>query len=243
MVIQYTILVSILIAGMAWSTLARKLTLPGALSGGLIGFLVFAGAGFTGFFMMTAFFLLGTLATSWKRDMKEQHGVAEANKKGRTAGQVIANAGVAGLLGICILIYPVYTGLFRIMMAASFASAAADTLASELGNVYGSRYFNILTFKKDGRGLNGVISIEGTLFGVAGSLVIAILYACGFGWNMTFVLIVLAGTIGNLADSILGATLERRHYLNNDAVNFLNTLLAAAAAWVFTLLFSTAAVR
>jgi uncharacterized membrane protein len=39
-----------------------------------------------------------------------------------------------------------------------------------------------------------------------------------------------AALIGMLADSFLGAWLERRHLLNNDAVNFLSTLLAAASA-------------
>jgi uncharacterized membrane protein len=33
-----------------------------------------------------------------------------------------------------------------------------------------------------------------------------------------------------LFDSVLGATLERRGWLNNDAVNFLSTLSAAAFA-------------
>ena len=227
----------ILLSGMLWSIRARKLTTAGALTGGFTGGLVFMGAGFTGLAMMAVFFLMGTAATSWRKGVKEMRGVEEESKTGRTAGQVIANAGVAGLLAVCALIFPAAASLFRLMLAAGFASAAADTVSSELGNVYGSRYYNILTFKKDTRGLNGVISLEGSLAGIAASIVIALVYAAGFGWNKNFLFLVLAGTFGNLLDSVLGATLERKKVVNNDAVNFLNTLAAAFAALALFYLF------
>ena len=214
---------------MVWSARTRKLTIAGSVAGGLTGFAVFMGAGFTGLLMMTVFFLMGTVATSWKRPAKEKAGLAES-RQGRTAGQVLANAGMGGLLGIAAMVWRHHAGLFVVMMAAAFASAAADTVSSELGNVYGSRYYNIITFKKDHRGLNGVVSLEGTLLGMAASICIAGAYAVGFVWNWSFLFIVAAGTLGNLADSVLGATLERRQQLNNDAVNFCNTLLAALAA-------------
>ena len=44
---------------------------------------------------------------------------------------------------------------------------------------------------------------------------------------MVPLIIILAAIIGNLADSVLGASLERKHYLGNDVVNFLNTLTSA----------------
>jgi uncharacterized membrane protein len=40
------------------------------------------------------------------------------------------------------------------------------------------------------------------------------------------------GLFGLFFDSLLGATLERRGWLNNDAVNFLSTISAAAFALV-----------
>jgi uncharacterized membrane protein len=47
--------------------------------------------------------------------------------------------------------------------------------------------------------------------------------------NLTFFWITCAGAVfGLLFDSLLGATLERRGWLNNDAVNFLSTASAAA---------------
>jgi uncharacterized protein (TIGR00297 family) len=144
----------------------------------------------------------------------------------------VANAGVAALLGLLTIFFPEHRSLFCVMMAASLSSATADTLSSELGNVYGRRYYNIVNFRKDERGLDGVVSMEGTLFGIAGSVVIALIYALGFTWSVNvLVIIIIAGTIGNILDSVLGATLQRKHFVNNDAVNFFNTAVAALIAW------------
>ena len=58
----------------------------------------------------------------------------------------------------------------------------------------------------------------------------------GFLQATLIVVVILGGIIGNLADSVLGATLERRGTLGNDVVNFLNTLVGAITAGVlFTL--------
>jgi len=215
----------------------KKLTMSAAFAGAVIGVLVFSGAAFTGIAMMAAFFILGTAATSFQAKNKTSTGIAEVNNGRRDTGQVLANAGVAGILGIYIYLLPEQTHTFRLMMAASFSAAAADTLSSELGNVFGSRYYNIITFKKDQRGLNGVISAEGTAAGIAGSIIIAIIYSVGFGWSLDFLWIVIAGTAGNLADSVLGATAERKRYLDNNAVNFLNTFIGAVAGMVLASVF------
>ncbi len=229
---DYIILLLIIGTTMFLTVRLKKLTLPASIAGGVIGLLISPGAGFTGIAIMAAFFILGTVATSWKTKTKAALAIAEENNGRRTAGQVLANAGVAGILGIYIYLLPEQTHTLRLMMAGSFSAATADTLSSELGNVYGSRYYNIITFKKDTRGLNGVISAEGTLAGILGSIIIAIVYCIGFGWSTDFFSIVIGGTAGNLADSILGATVERKRYLNNDAVNFLNTSIGALTTMI-----------
>ncbi|MEI6949568.1 DUF92 domain-containing protein [Paraflavisolibacter sp. H34] len=228
---NYWILLLVLGGGMYGSVKARKLTPAAALAGGVAGFLVFLGAGFTGIAQMATFFLLGTSASSVGLANKVRLGLAEANKGQRQAGQVLANAGLPALLGLLAVLLPQQAALFRLLVAAAFASACADTLSSELGNVYGRRFYNILTFKRESRGPDGVISLEGTLCGVAGSAVIALIYALGFGWHAGVLWIVLAGTAGNLADSLLGAALERKGVLGNDTVNLLNTLTGALAGW------------
>lgn len=219
-----------LLAGMFLSVKAGKLDLTGALTGGVLGLAIFLGAGITGLAMLGTFFVVGSFVTAWKIKDKVAVGLAEPNKGRRTASQALANAGVAGMLGLSAWLYPSTADVCRLMLAAGFASATSDTCSSELGNVYGRRFYNVLTIRTDSRGLNGVISIEGTVLGLLGSCLIAGLYGLGFGWGWPILWILIAGVVGNLADSVLGATLERAGRLSNDAVNFLNTLVAALVA-------------
>jgi len=228
----YFLLAIFLISGMVWSVWFEKLTFWAALAGGLCALLVFAGAGFTGIGMMTAFFVAGTAATSWKAADKKKLATFDGEQTGRKASQVLANAGVAAIAGALAIVLPAYTTIWSLSIAACFSSATADTLASELGTVYGKRFFNIMSWQPDKRGLDGVISLEGTLIGIAGSTLIAMMYAMGFGASWNMVVIILAGTAGNLADSVLGAVLERKGRLKNDAVNFLSTLVAVIVSVV-----------
>jgi len=229
MLLNYLIIVVIISAAAFISVKAGKLTVVAAITGWLTGLLIFAGAGYAGAGMLAAFFVLGTGATSWGMSVKQKLGLAEKNKGKRTAGQVIANAGAATILAILLFFYPAKSGVFILMIAAAFSSATADTFSSEMGNIYGRNFYNIITFKKDTRGLNGVISFEGTVIGVLGSSVIAAVYALFFGLTVHFLLIIVAGTAGNFADSLSGATLERKGHLNNNQVNFLNTAIASLA--------------
>ncbi|MFT3705744.1 MAG: DUF92 domain-containing protein [Agriterribacter sp.] len=226
-------LIIIITAGMFLSVWFKKLTPVAALMGALVSIGVFAGSGYIGIIMMAIFFATGVFVTGWKLQTKQQNGLAETDKGKRKASQVLANAGAPALIGILAYAQVLAEAVAPLMIAACFASATADTVSSELGNVYGSRFYNILTLRKDQRGLNGVISIEGTLLGLLGSIIISLIYGFGYGWTIrSLLIIIIAGTAGNLIDSILGATLERKHYLNNDVVNFLNTCFAALLTYI-----------
>lgn len=237
MLFQYLLLLLLLVLVIGLSIRSRKLTPLAAVTGGVLALGIFLGAGFTGIAMLGAFFMMGTAATIWKLQNKVAAGIAEKKGGMRNWKQVVANGGVAAMVGVATLIFTNHTLVLQLIMAGSLAAATADTLSSELGNIYGSRYYNILTFKKDKRGLDGVVSLEGTLAGVAGSLVIALIAVIGLSCSITeVVIIVIAGTIGNLADSVMGATLERKQYLGNNAVNFLNTAVGAVATGLLLLI-------
>ncbi|MBC6990107.1 DUF92 domain-containing protein [Hymenobacter sp. BT491] len=220
--------------GMTYSLQTGKLTRAGAGTGGALGLLIFLGTGYTGLGLLILFFLLGSGATVWQRATKQRWGVAEAHHGRRTAAQVVANAGVAGAAALASWVLPAHAPLCQLLLAGSLAAATADTLSSELGTVYGRRFYNILTLRPDTRGRDGVVSAEGTLLGLTGSILLAGVATLGFGWPQaySFWVVALAGTVGNLADSVLGATLERRGILSNDTVNLLNTLTGAVTAAV-----------
>lgn len=227
MEINDLIVAIIIVAGATLSIVLHKLSVAGALTGAAIACLLYKGIGTTGIIMLAAFFIAGTIATGIGPSRKERIGMAEKNKGQRSAWQVLANGGVAGIAGLIAWINPGQLIIAQLMAAAALASAAADTMSSELGSIYGSRFYNILSFKKDQPGLDGVVSIEGTLFGIGGSALITIIYIAGYGYNFHSWWILIAGTLGNLADSILGASLQRKGWLSNDMVNGLNTLIAA----------------
>jgi uncharacterized protein (TIGR00297 family) len=223
---------AVLLTGGIWSFTKNKLTLAGSITGAFIGFIIYKGTGITGIVMLTSFFMIASWATGWQAHQKENIGAAEKHSGPRTAAQVLANGGTAALISGITWVMPQYASMLQVMVAGSIAAATADTLSSELGTIYGRRFYNIITLKKDTRGLDGVVSLEGTLIGLAGAALIAAIYALSFGWSIAFVWIILAGFTGNLVDSLLGALLERKGLIGNNTVNFLNTVTGAVVCWL-----------
>ncbi len=185
--------------------------------------------------------LLAYFATRMGRAQKERLGTAE-ERHGRAASQVAANLGVAALVltqnfqswlidshwfsrGTLAPVPIFAVGL------AGLAEAAADTVSSEIGQVLGGRPRMITTLRTADPGVDGAISIAGTLAGIAAGVIVALAGTLALRGDASLFWISTAGAIfGLLFDSLLGATLERRGWLNNDAVNFLSTAGAAAFA-------------
>ena len=158
------------------SMLKKKLTTGAALTGGLLAMVIFWGAGFTGIALLAAFFILGVAATAWKLNTKIKEGIAEDKLGKRNTGQVFANAGAAAILAVLAKYDPGAAGILHLMIAGCFSASTADTLSSELGNVYGKRYYHMLSFAKMQRGANGAVSLAGTVAGITGSAVMASIY-------------------------------------------------------------------
>jgi uncharacterized protein (TIGR00297 family) len=188
--------------------------------------------------------LLAFVATRVGRRKKERLGTAEG-RRGRSASQVAANLGVAALVGIGpfqswmldLRWLPLdLTGgqmpQFPLVLAiAALAEAAADTVSSEIGQVLGGRPRMITTLRAAEPGTDGAISLAGTLAGVVAAGAVAGLGAWALHGNVNLFAVSCAGGVfGLLFDSLLGATLEKWGWLNNDAVNFLSTASAAAFA-------------
>ena len=181
--------------------------------------------------------VVSTLVTTrLGRGRKESLGTAE-NRRGRSPAQVAANLGMAAIVASEFaqswvldshLTKPTLT--FALGLAA-LAEAAADTASSEIGQVFGGGPRMITTLRRVDPGTDGAISLAGTL---AGGTAAAIVAAAGVwalrGDMMMFVVSCAGGVFGLLFDSLLGATIQQRDWLNNDAVNFLSTAGAAVCA-------------
>jgi uncharacterized protein (TIGR00297 family) len=226
----------------------RAATPGGAFAGAVItACLMFSTASFpyepwrTALMPVMGVFVLTWIGTRLGREQKERLGTAE-RRQGRTAAQVAANLGVAALAsndfaqswltdtGRFSRVGQAPMLLFAVGLAA-LAEAAADTISSEVGQVWGGQPRMITTLRPVEPGTDGAVSLAGTLAGLAAAGIVSGLgaLALGGGWTM-FWISCAGGVFGLFFDSLLGATLERRSWLNNDAVNFLSTVSAAGFA-------------
>jgi uncharacterized protein (TIGR00297 family) len=208
----------------------------GALSAALLGLAVMELGGFYPFLALLAFVIIGVLATKYRYDEKRKRGVAQSNGGIRSWGNVIGN-------GLAVVLFLVLEKLSMMdtFWAATFSAIATvngDTLASELGKVFGKKPRLITNLRPARPGTNGAISLAGELFALLGCLVIA-LFALPLTAHKTqmFLAVVLGGFIGVNLDSLIGATLENRGITDNNSTNFLASLLGGlAGAGIFYLL-------
>jgi uncharacterized protein (TIGR00297 family) len=184
-------------------------------------------------------FVLSHIATRLGREQKLRLGTAEP-RQGRTAAQVAANLGIAALACEGVLQswlagsswFPqTAPALLLAVGLAALAEAAADTVSSEIGQILGGQPRLITTMCQVEAGTDGGVSLIGSLAGVVAAGIVAAVgtWALDGDWRF-FAVSCAGGVFGLFFDSLLGATLERRGWLNNDGVNFLSTASAAAFA-------------
>lgn len=216
---------------------ARTVSVPGAVTGAVIGMMVFTGTGWQGWILLLVTFLAAAVASRLGLKRKMLLGIAEERGGRRGPGNAIANTGVAAIAAVIAL-----TGhsadAARLAFAAALASGGSDTIASEIGKAWGRRTWSIASLAQVPPGTSGAMSLEGTMAGFAGALGLgATAVALGLIPLEWLWPVVIGATAGSLLESWLGATLEAPGILNNDMLNFINTAAAAVtslavAAWL-----------
>lgn len=219
------VLLSVGVGGGAYAL--RTIDRWGFVAGVPIGVASWVGFGMGGFLVLGTFFVLGAGTTRIGWSVKETY---SASQKGRrTARHVLANGFVAGICGLWGAMFPESRDVAGIAFAGALAAATADTLSSEIGAAYGGTPYLPTTLKPVPIGENGGMTVVGTLAGAVGALVVGIV-----AWQIGVIsragVVVLGGVGGNFADSLLGATLERRGWIQNAGVNFFCTLVGAGGA-------------
>jgi len=195
----------------------------------------------SGLIPVLAVSLLAFAATRMGREKKERLGRAEG-RQGRAAAQVAANLGIAALVSSEFAqswfadrgwFAHAATAAPPLLVAglAAMAEAAADTVSSEIGQVFGGRPRMLTTLRAVEPGVDGAVSAAGTLTGVTAAAMVAAAGTWALHGDSKMLAVSCAGGVfGLVFDSLLGATVELSGWLNNDAVNFLSTAAAAGFA-------------
>jgi uncharacterized protein (TIGR00297 family) len=225
--------------------LMRFATVPATVLGVIIGVLVFFFAHWPGYLLLVLFVVAGSGLSRVGWDRKAKLGAAESHGGRRGIENVAANLGVPA---ICCLIYPASGGhgAFLMAYAGAVVAALADTVSAEIGVLSVAQPVLITTRKAVPHGTNGAVSPLG--FGAAALSCVA---AAALAWSDGFFalalsegssrsartmaiaagILVIAGMLGTVVDSILGATIEDRVAgVGKGAVNFVCTLTGALVA-------------
>jgi uncharacterized protein (TIGR00297 family) len=219
----------------------RAVDLSGALVGWILGGIVILGGGPPMYSALLAFFVIGTACTRLGYARKAKAGLAQEQGGRRGAGHAIANVGVAALCAIAcwrgLGLVPLFMGI------TALATASADTVASEIGQLISRRTFLPLTFRRVERGTEGAVSIEGTLAGALAGFLVAVVgvsiaahhLAPGFMGSVEIVkthaiaVITACAIVGSYLESIIGSF---RPNIVNGAMNFINTAIGAVLFWI-----------
>ncbi len=250
------LVIGLAVAGLvAWAgKRAGSLNASGARAATIVGGMA-VGAGWGWGVLLIGWFVASSGLTrlgSIKKSARTRATLTPASA--RNATQVWANGGVfagAALLGTA-------TGAsgWTLVAVGALAAAAADTWSSEIGLLLGGAPRSIVTWRRVEPGLSGGITLAGSLGGALGSTFVAL--AVGLIVPGASILrIALAGMIGGVGDSLLGATVQvvRRcarcgafteraihdcgtatdhargwRWMTNDTVNLAATLIGAGAA-------------
>jgi uncharacterized protein (TIGR00297 family) len=185
----------------------RALSSSGAIAATAVGAVIFVGGGAWCFGALGAFFvtstLLGRVGAAYKARTKREFSKGDT----RDAWQVLANGGVAALAALLMIVSPDARGLYAFVGA--LATANGDTWATELGILSRGEPRSIVTLTRVPRGTSGAVTALGLGGTVAGAFLVALVAAPASGRPLRVLVAgTVAGVVGALVDSILGATVQ-----------------------------------
>lgn len=229
----------------------KSLTKTGLLHSAALGIGLWSFLGYQGWLVCVSYLILGSFATKVKMKEKEKLGIAEKRGGRRGPENVWGSAatamvcallsGMVPSLGFPAAIRGVaidWVGMFKLGFVASLATKLADTWSSELGKAYGKTTYLVTNFKLVPPGTEGAVSLEGTLGGVVGGLLLTLLAQAPFlavipASGNLLAICLLSTLLATTIESYIGAVYQNekvRPWLTNEFVNFIMTVIGAALA-------------
>ena len=175
-----------------------------------------AAAGWAWAALLVTYFVASSVVSAVGRGRKEARTAPIVEKGGeRDAAQVAANGGVFAAAALATVVLPVSHTCYAVVSCAAagaLAASAADTWGTEVGVLAGGEPRSVLTRAPVRMGESGGVTWTGTLGGAAGAAFIAGVAALlGLARGAPLAPL-LAGMVGSLVDSMLGATLQARRH-------------------------------
>ncbi|MBO4551897.1 MAG: DUF92 domain-containing protein [Candidatus Methanomethylophilaceae archaeon] len=207
------------------------LTRSGCISAAFMGIVIGLCGSLSWLILLIVFTLLGFVATLIGLSKKREKGLQEGTHGERSYKNVLGVAIPCCVFAfINLFTHDSYYYYMMIGYISTIAVAAADTTASELGTKDSNVYL-ITTFKKVEPGTDGGISKFGTMVSLLASVFVSFI-----GWvvinrsldDVMILIPMLAGFIGCMLDSVVGATLETWGYVNKYENNCITGIAGAA---------------
>jgi uncharacterized protein (TIGR00297 family) len=195
---------------------AKAIDRRGFLASVAVGYPIILGGGWTWFAIVATFFVLGVAFTWYRYEYKKSIGSAQEKGGTRNWPNILANGGVASLLGLGELLGG---GLvFSVLFVGAVSAAASDTVATELGLLNKSPPRLVTHLRKVvSPGTSGGVSPMGFLGTLLASALIGVVaallgVASGLQGDYVVAVTVSGGVVGSLADSVAGATFQRKSF-------------------------------
>ena len=209
--------------------LTRAFDCSGLLAGVALGTLITYAFGWGGFLVVLGFVALGSGTTRIGFSRKSARGISEPGEGRRTWRNAMANLAVPAFGALVALVSP--AAVLQMFFTASVATAAFDTVASEMGKAFGGRALTLRNMKLKEAGVPGGITLVGTLSGALAAVAIA-LVALAFDlvspWLVGYV--VLSAFLASAAESLLKSAIGLS---STHAANVVNTLLGGLFGALF----------
>jgi len=258
----------VIAAAIAWAGYrTRALTLSGSIGAVIVGALTFAFGGPLVAASVIIFFVTGSVLSRVHTPTADKARVLAPKGAQRDAAQVGANGGVAMACAIAFGIASLYglphASKFLVAAVCAIAAASGDTWSTEVGSLARGRARLITNMKLVDAGTSGGVTLQGTLAAPLGGAIVGLAGVARPdililpGW---IALCAIAGLVGSILDSLLGATMQGMWrcsrcahtveagvhatcgapcslisglpWLDNDGVNGITTLVGAGVGYV-----------
>lgn len=198
------------------------LTTGGAVGSMLIGTIVFSAGGLAWSIVVVAFFVSSSLLSRVSSERKRRVAADKFSKPGaRDLFQTMANGGIGTLAALAYGLSQQRSAWPHAAFVGAFATATADTWATEVGTLARSQPRLITTGKAVTPGTSGGVTWLGTSAALTGGLMLGVTAALtsrriskdGASSSTGLIAAGLSGGLfGVLVDSLLGATVQQVYY-------------------------------